>query len=161
MRLRTFVPLALFSLVACSKADDSGSSAAGGAGTGGQSADVLYAQAASHARDDIACQSDADCCVVFDNCHSNGYVVGLADRDAVAGILEDAAAVATDCTMCMNPAIEVSCSPAKVCTAVEVSCPQVPSFYEQAAQDHCDSISIPAACGAGDGAQAMIIGCGT
>ena len=132
----------LLAAAACSKSNTDES------GVGGQAAQDPYVQAAGYALDTIACQTDADCCVVFDGCHADGYIVGIDDRQTVASLLAQGSATATDCLDCMNPAIQVSCSAQHYCTGDKIDCMEDP-FYSQAASDHCDSLSVPATCGGG------------
>jgi hypothetical protein len=51
------------------------------------SAHDLRMQARAYASTDVACTTDADCCVVIDYCTNEGYIVGVADRTTVRPLL--------------------------------------------------------------------------
>lgn len=129
--------------------------------------DEARAQARLLARDDIACTTDADCCVVFDTCRNEGYVVSAGDREKAASFL--GAAVKDTCNRCITPSIQVYCGPQGVCTGAVVECAGIP--WDEGAADHCGKLAAPAGCAekkpaaatpSGPGLQPeMIIGCGT
>jgi len=146
MRISILLSVALVAFAACSKSSESTSGGTGGAG--GQSAAQFRSEAAALARDDIPCQTDADCCVVFDNCWDDGYVVGASDKDHAADLLAQAAAAEEaeqGCLACIPPAIQVRCSANKVCIAEAFSS----CDWEAGMQDHCGELTVPNGCGGG------------
>ena len=112
----------------------------------------LWALARSYARDDIACQSDLDCCGVVDLCQNNVYVVAANDQATVAGIIEDAYQVWTQnqnvqyapadvCNVCVPPTVVVACSSSGFCTGSKATC--MPT------QDQCRRVVDGGACPTG------------
>jgi hypothetical protein len=144
MKVLTFFAMALALGAACTKSGSDESN------VGGQAPQDLFTEAAGYAVDTIPCQTDADCCVVFDACHSDGYIVGKNDRATVAALLAQAQQTATDCLACMNPAIQVYCSAQHTCTGDKIDCMTDP-FYSQAASDHCGNLTVPDYCYGGGG----------
>ncbi len=170
MRNIVLAALALVALVSCGSDDSSstgggtggaaatggaagtgGATATGGAagmagasGTGGAagSASDPRALAASLATDTIHCTQDSDCCVVFDMCRNEGYVVSSTDKAQVAGLL--GSAPKDMCTGCIPPAIQVSCGASGFCTGVKVDCAS--SLFNDGMTDHCGSLNLPAGC---------------
>src|SRR5690242_6590974 len=68
--------------------------------------------------DPIACTQDSDCCVVNDDCRTTAYVVASKDAKHVASLI--ASADQTQCTRCMTPSIQVSCSQSGTCVAERI-----------------------------------------
>ena len=115
--------------------------------------DQRYA-AEAYARDDLACQSDADCCAVIDACSNEALVVLVSDRPAVEALLEGAKDVG--CTNCIPPAVQVTCE-ANRCVGASVG----GSVSDEATltklrQSHCGSLPLPES----SGAQMRVITCG-
>lgn len=92
---------------------------------------------AKYADGQAPCTTDADCCVVFDGCLAEAYVVGIADRDKltelIAGLERDS------CKLCIPPAIELSCVAGK-CRGREIELGEEWSLTK----DHCGSQLEPA-----------------
>ena len=99
-------------------------------------------QVASLARDDIACTSDADCCVVFDTCMNDGYVVSARDEVEAASLL--ASADQSRCTACIPPATQVSCGPTGFCMGAKIECSG--TLFQGGMKNHCGALAIPAEC---------------
>lgn len=142
--------MALALLAACSSDDDGSTPGTGGsagasdsAGTAGSAGGDARAQAALFAREDLACTQDSDCCVVFDMCVNEGYLVAAKDKDAVKALLDSAPD--DMCTNCIPPAIQVSCGTSGFCVAGKVSCTSS-SFFQEGMADHCGKLTLPADC---------------
>jgi hypothetical protein len=88
--------------------------------------------AADYARDDIACASDADCCVVIDGCHAVGLVVSASDQRMVRQLLDTEPVEETECLRC----IQVSCENA-VCVGTSI---EGTDFLDTLAVDHCGTV---------------------
>jgi hypothetical protein len=113
--------------------------------------ELRYA-AEAYARDDLACQSDADCCVVVDTCVSNALVVSATDRAEVEGLLAEADDGV--CTRCIAPAVQVRCDAG---TCVGESLPfSDDATYAELSKTHCGSLPLPQS----SGAQMKVFGCG-
>jgi hypothetical protein len=154
-----------WALAACSSTDSDSSGAAGtgaqagsgaAAGAGGSAAGAAgaadsRAQAATYARDDLPCTQDSDCCVVFDSCLAQGYLVAASDKTVVSGLL--AAADRSACVNCIPPPIEAWCN-AGICKAVKITCTN--SFPSDAMQSHCGKVSsLPSDCTTGQDAPGL------
>lgn len=111
------------SLAACSS---------GHSGTTNQRAEAL-----SYARENIACTQDSDCCVVFDMCMNQGYVVSAADRGTVAQLISTADQ--STCNGCEPPPIEVTCGSAGFCIGARLAC----GWDQAASTDHCGKVARP------------------
>lgn len=118
------------------------SGAAGTSGAAGAAGDAR-AQAALFAREDLACTQDADCCVVFDMCVNEGYLVAAKDKDAVKGLLDSAPD--DMCTNCIPPAIQVSCGASGFCVAGKIECTSS-TFLQEGMADHCGKLTLPSDC---------------
>ena len=115
----------------------SAGSAAGAAGT----ADTRV-EARTYARDDLSCTQDSDCCVVFDYCVSQGYLVAAIDQAHVAELLKDAPQ--DKCNLCIPPPIQASCD-SGICKAVKISCTGS-DMLGDATKNHCGKVTLPAGC---------------
>jgi hypothetical protein len=102
-------------------------------------------KARSYALDNLACSGDADCCVVFDGCVSEGLIVLATDRAKVTDLLQ--AAPKDVCTDCMNPPVQARCEKG-VCAGKLVqegsSCDW--SGLQPFVADHCGAIAVPTGC---------------
>ena len=135
MKLPTFVSIVLLVLAACSKSSEEPTSA------------ELYAEARGYAGDQIACQQDTDCCVVFDHCLASGYIVSATDQSTVRSLLDQAAAsLSVECAGCMTPAVQVVCGQDGFCTGEPIYCTQTDPFDLHATSDHCGSLTLPPDC---------------
>jgi len=59
------------------------------------------------AQSDAPCTTSAECCVVFDGCHAQAFVVAKADYDKALDLvdqLDDSM-----CVKCMSPPVELEC----------------------------------------------------
>jgi hypothetical protein len=101
--------------------------------------------ASALARDDLSCTTDADCCVVFDLCINDGYIVSAKDKDKVAALL--ATADPSDCNFCEPPPTQVSCAATGFCTGVKVDCTGS-SLFKDGMKNHCGTLALPAGCAA-------------
>lgn len=128
LHTRSALLLAMLATVACSS-------------SGSDTTDPR-AEAAAFARNDIPCTTDADCCVVFDLCLNDGYVVAAKDKDKVASLV--ASADKSRCTACIPPSTEVSCAPTGFCTGAKVEC--TGSFFSDGAKNHCGKLTLPTGC---------------
>jgi hypothetical protein len=102
-----------------------------------------------------ACASDADCCVVVDDCQNAAYVVGSSDKAAT----EQAIANSYDpnrCTLCIAPLVQVSCQEAK-CVGTEVGFGDAAEVGLQLSETHCGSIEGPQSSTSYD----SVFGCGS
>jgi len=121
-----------------------GSASAGSpsnAGTGGGT-NPEPEDPADFADGNVACDTDADCCVVVNDCANQAYVVGIDDKDKVAALVAIAEQDRSRCTGCIAPAVEVTCENAKcVGSLVEFTASSQPD--ERLFQDHCGTISTP------------------
>ena len=117
-----------------------GAGAAGTAGAPGDGGDPRQ-QAASYATETIACTTNTDCCVVFDMCMNAGYVVGVADKGAVASLL--ASAPQSQCSSCIPPAVQVRCGPSKTCVGVKIDCGWSLQDLQDAMTNHCGLVTLP------------------
>ena len=88
-----------------------------------------------YARDDLACTTDADCCVVFDQCRNQGYLVSAADQQKAADLI--ASADDSSCTACITPPVDVRCGEAGYCVAERINCVSDPV----ASADHCGAVA--------------------
>jgi hypothetical protein len=127
-----------WTLAACASSDSGSGGAAGSAGSAGDK----RTQAATYARDDLSCIQDADCCVVFDSCRAQGYLVAAADKTVVSGLL--GSAEDSSCLKCIPPMIQAWCD-AGVCRAAKITC--TGSLPSEAMQTHCGKMpSLPTDC---------------
>ena len=97
---------------------------------------------ATFANGQAPCETDADCCVVVNDCSNTAYVVGLEDKDAAtkAVAAESAGQEAIGhCTACIAAYVQVSCQDSK-CVGVELDYSQ-DELDERLAQDHCGAIA--------------------
>jgi hypothetical protein len=99
-------------------------------------------EATALARDDLPCTSDADCCVVFDGCLNDAYVVSAKDKDKVASLL--ASADKSRCTGCIAPSTQVSCGPSGYCVGAKIEC--TGSLFSAGEVNHCGKLALPAGC---------------
>jgi len=99
-------------------------------------------QATTLARDDLPCTTDADCCVVFDTCMNDGYVVASKDKNNVTSLL--ASADKSRCTACIPPPTQVSCGPSGFCVGVKIECTS--GFFSEGSKDHCGKLTLPTGC---------------
>jgi len=139
MLMRLAGVVALVGLAACGSDDDPSPA---GTGVSAGSGDVRQ-QAAAFAREDIPCTADADCCVVFDGCRAEGYVVGAADKDKVRALLTSASS--DMCVNCIPPMIQVACGPNGTCVGQKIECTGS-TFLQEGYADHCGKLSLPADC---------------
>ncbi len=87
-----------------------GLSATGGfTGLGGSATGGLTGTGGTHSPPalDLSCNSDADCCVISNNCQSALYLVTLTQRSELSAYLGSIAS--TTCAACAPPPIAVSC----------------------------------------------------
>jgi hypothetical protein len=85
---------------------DDGSDDDGDAGTDDPATDPID-DAIGYTEGDIACQEDADCCVVIDQCRGIGLVVSDADLQTVRGLVDSAGQ--TECVTCVATVVQVTC----------------------------------------------------
>ena len=111
----------------------------GGCGGGGGDP---YQEALTYSHENIACTSDADCCVVFDDCNDTGMLVGKSDRQTVRGLLDSIHS--TQCLACINPAVQASCDQGH-CVAQRLDDSAGGAFLSDARTDHCGKVAVPAA----------------
>jgi len=137
--VRAIGAMALCMLSACGS-DDEGSSPSGTGGSAGTG--NPRTQAAAFAREDIKCTQDSDCCVVFDGCTAEGYVVGATDQSAVRTLLTSAPA--DMCVNCIPPAVQVSCGPNGTCIGQKIQCTD--GLLEDAIKDHCGKVTLETGC---------------
>ena len=102
-------------------------------------------QARSYALDNLSCSGDADCCVVFDGCMTEGLIVQAKDKDKVADLL--AQAPKDMCTACMNPPLQARCEKS-VCTGkiIQEGATCDWSGLQPFVTDHCGSVTVPTGC---------------
>jgi hypothetical protein len=84
------------------------------------------------------CETDADCCVVYDACRAQGLVVGMAGQDTVRQLLDDAPD--DKCLACIAPRVQVACVAGVCVGAIESLDAGIVAGLEQ---DHCGTIGIP------------------
>jgi hypothetical protein len=113
------VSLTAFVVVACSTSDGNQKTPDGG---------TIYTSAPPS---DIACNSDSDCCVAIDLCHSVSYVVHAGDSLQIPQ---------TACNLCIAPAVQVWCSGGKCQNAVVPFDSNTPQAFMS---DHCGPIAMP------------------
>jgi hypothetical protein len=126
--------------------------ACGGGGAGATSLQDLVVQPA-------ACTADADCCVVYELCQAQAYVVLATDYERAQTWAAEAPQ--ESCVRCIPPSVEVRCVDGG-CAGFEL--PYDDPSYEVSRTDHC---GIPAleqsagadAAGAGAGGD-RVLGCG-
>jgi len=78
---------------------------------------------------DVSCNSDSDCCVAVDTCHSIAYVVHAGDALDLPQ---------TGCNFCVAPAVEVWCSGGKCQSAVLPVSAQITPYNN----DHCGPFAL-------------------
>lgn len=96
---------------------------------------------ATFADGEAPCETDADCCVVTNDCSNTAYVVGLDDKEAAtkAVAAERAGQEAIGhCTACIAPLVQVFCQNNK-CAGSELD-PRQGELDSRLAEDHCGSI---------------------
>ena len=122
-----------------SAAGSSPTSAAGGASGAPNQATDPRDEVRAIANKPAACQTDADCCLVVDNCMDAGFVVSTADKDNVRSLLDSANM--NLCKGCVAPFVQVSCE-ANVCVGTSVNLSESPSgsASEDLAKDHCGTV---------------------
>ncbi len=127
----------------------------------GDAGSAALEQAEAFANGNTACTSDADCCVVFDECTNEGLVVGATDQANVAALCseydeyEDSLGAAGKCLGCIAPAIEVSCVNSKcIGTMIPVPLPDGGDVDPSLMGSHCGSTSD-----APTGKSGSILGC--
>lgn len=130
-------------------------------------------QALEYARNDLACTSDADCCVAFDGCLAQGLVVAKSDQSTVQSLLSKASQ--DMCLDCIAPHIQVRCASGsctgtilKLEAAAGASCDEYGPATAPFRQDHCGTLALPEGCaekatgGAGPiELRGVVLGCGT
>lgn len=124
-------------------------SAAGGGGAAGGAAGAAGSgdardRAKTYARDIISCGQDSECCVVFDMCRNEGYLVAAADQQTVKDLL--AKADQSLCTNCIPPPVQAWCNMG-TCKAVKTTCTSG-TLVNDAMHDHCGKVALPAGCSA-------------
>lgn len=134
-----------FAVACASDVDVGGPRDENGGGSGGASdADAVSEQpknAREYADGEAPCATDADCCVVVDDCQNAAYVVGSSDKAAA----EQAIAANYDpnrCTACIAPLVQVSCQSGK-CVGADVDFMTAGELGLQLAETHCGSIEGP------------------
>jgi hypothetical protein len=95
---------------------------------------------------DISCNTDSDCCVAIDACHSIAYVVHAGDSLQIPQ---------TNCNLCIAPPVQVWCSSGKCQSATLPISPSTQSFMT----DHCGSLALPDDAGAVTSSDAGAHGC--
>jgi len=95
---------------------------------------------------DVSCNSDSDCCVAVDTCHSVAYVVHAGDSLQIPQ---------TDCNLCLAPPVQVWCESGKCQSAVL----PFSSDTEGLMGDHCGSVALPGDAGAPAASDAGAHGC--
>jgi hypothetical protein len=151
---------AVWLVVACASDVDVGGPRLG---DGGESAgrtpnEMLEEQpktAREYAQEQAACATDADCCVVVDDCQNAAYVVGSARKAAT----EQAISASYDpnrCTLCIAPLVQVSCEDGK-CIGSEVDYAEAGEVGLQLSETHCGTIQGPQPSTAHD----SVFGCGS
>ncbi len=136
-----------------------GASAAGAAGTAGgpsQSSETPRDAARAYAKKATACQTDADCCLVVDECLDQGLIVGVADKDKVRNLLDSADT--SQCLGCIPPFVQLSCEQ-NVCvgTSVNLQDSSSGSNFNALVMDHCGTVQTPDFV---PGAKGTVLGCG-
>ncbi len=132
---------------------------AGGASAAGapsQSSETPRDAARAYAKKATACQTDADCCLVVDNCLDQGLIVGVADKDKVRSLLDSADM--SQCLGCIPPFVQVSCEQS-VCvgTSVDLQQSSSGSLNNALVMDHCGTVQTPDFVA---GAKGTVLGCG-
>jgi hypothetical protein len=135
-----------------------GMNAAGASAAGGpsQSSETPRDAARAYAKKATACQTDADCCLVVDNCLDQGLVVGVADKDKVRSLLDSADMA--QCLGCIPPFVQLSCEQ-NVCvgTSVDLQQSSTGSLNNALVMDHCGTVQTPAFVA---GQKGTVLGCG-
>jgi len=88
---------------------------------------------------DVSCNSDSDCCVAIDTCHSIAYVVHAGDSLQIPQ---------NNCNLCIAPPVQVWCSGGKCQNAVV---PLTQSTDQQLLGDHCGYVGPDAGLSSSDG----------
>jgi hypothetical protein len=103
------------------------------------------------AADPVACTQDSDCCVVEDDCATTAYVVASKNADKAASLI--ASADQSQCTLCMTPLVQVSCSTTGQCVGerIDYSCLSASSSGFSYPGNHCGKLNMPASCAADAG----------
>jgi hypothetical protein len=97
---------------------------------------------ATFANGQAACETDADCCVVVNDCSNTAYVVGLDDKDAATKAVAAERAEQEGighCTACIAAYVQVSCQNSK-CVGIELDIRR-DGLDERLARDHCGAIA--------------------
>lgn len=127
-----------------------------GAGSGGQATSDPREAARAYAKKTTPCQTDADCCLVVDECLAQGLIMGLADKDEVRSLLDSADT--SSCVGCIPPFLQLSCEQ-HVCVGTLVS-PQdtsPDSISWQLMRDHCGFVQTQDSM---SGQKGTVLGCG-
>lgn len=112
--------------------------------------------AREYADGEAACATDADCCVVVDDCQNAAYVVGASEKEAT----EQAIVTSYDpnrCTACIAPLVQVSCEAGKCVGAAVDFMSASDELWQQLSQTHCGSVEGPQP----SSAHESVFGCGT
>jgi hypothetical protein len=137
-----FVALACGSEVDVGGPRDTDGGSAGSAGTSSQAPSEGGAPSeptedpSSFTDERAPCETDADCCVVVNDCTNTAYVVSADDAPHVAQLIEDGPR--DRCTGCIAPLVQVSCQNSK-CVGTEID-PRETELGAQLEQNHCGAV---------------------